>query len=404
MSSAFKMSIFVSITVMLAATITCLLVVALTSPSPPRRVRLDPSDDDCWMTAARRVAARRGRRFDDHQLAHVLADFKQHQGRRYDRSAAEEAARRAAPHAHVVTLGAGRHRGIPALFQLAHETLRERGQTVHVVINKWDEPMSRACDRDRDRDDVSPFFADANKNAPVSSSLFPYFSNCKPRASSSCYGDIVACLDNNGACVTRELKTPSSGVPWSAKQNRVVWRGSSTGGAFDVVPMENYPRLKLIDWARSSPLRDRLHVDVALTGHPQLPSDAAKTTRLQRLYPAGRASFIDVKDQFNAKYLIVVDGNTWPNRTAAFLHSGSVVLLATAFQDWVFRKLVPWVHYVPIRLDFSDLDERLEWLMDNDAVARSIGAAGRKHAEEELDMLSMQLYNTAITLALADLF
>jgi len=386
MSSAFKIGIFVSIAAVLAATITCMLVVALTSPSPRGLLRLDSGD---WISVARRVASRRGRRFNDTQLAHVLADFKQHQGRRYDRAAAEEAARRAgAPHAHVVTLGAAaRKDDVPELFRLAHDTLRQRGETVHVVINKWDEPMS-----------PPPRIGDAADKKDV---LFPYFSNCTPRASSSsCYGDVVACLDNNAACVTRALKA-SRVVPWSAKQNKVMWRGSSTGGMKN--NNNNNPRLKLIDWARSSPLRDRLRVDVALTGHPPQPSPSTDDARLRALYPADRASFVDVNDQFEAKYLIVVDGNTWPNRTAAFLHSGSVVLLATAYHDWVSRQLVPWVHYVPVRLDFSDLDERLEWLTANDAAAEKIGAAGRKRAREDLDVLSMQLYNTALALALADL-
>jgi hypothetical protein len=38
-----------------------------------------------------------------------------------------------------------------------------------------------------------------------------------------------------------------------------------------------------------------------------------------------------------------------------------------------FQKLLqPWVHYVPIRNDFSDLLERVEWANDNEETVREI--------------------------------
>ena len=36
-------------------------------------------------------------------------------------------------------------------------------------------------------------------------------------------------------------------------------------------------------------------------------------------------------------------------------------------------RLVPWVHYAPVRPDFKDLKEVVEWLKRNDAYAKRIG-------------------------------
>jgi hypothetical protein len=33
---------------------------------------------------------------------------------------------------------------------------------------------------------------------------------------------------------------------------------------------------------------------------------------------------------------------------------------------------VPWVHYVPIQADFSDLVEKIKWLKQNDEKAKEI--------------------------------
>jgi protein glucosyltransferase len=47
-------------------------------------------------------------------------------------------------------------------------------------------------------------------------------------------------------------------------------------------------------------------------------------------------------------------------------------------------QLKPWVHYVPVARDFSDLNSRLQWLGDHQAEAQKIGEAGRDWALQQL--------------------
>ena len=62
------------------------------------------------------------------------------------------------------------------------------------------------------------------------------------------------------------------------------------------------------------------------------------------------------------------------------------------------------MHYVPVQIDFSDLDEKLTWLLDNDAEAEKIGERGKVLAERELDIDSMKLYNAAVVLEYSRVF
>ena len=74
------------------------------------------------------------------------------------------------------------------------------------------------------------------------------------------------------------------------------------------------------------------------------------------------------------KYLISVDGNTaaW-QRVPWILESGSVLLLMeTDIEEWFYKDLIPYKHYVPIKKDFSNLLEQIEWLKANDDKAFEI--------------------------------
>jgi hypothetical protein len=42
--------------------------------------------------------------------------------------------------------------------------------------------------------------------------------------------------------------------------------------------------------------------------------------------------------------------------------SGSVLFKPTTkFYEWFYDGLVPWVNYIPVRPDFADLIEKIEW-------------------------------------------
>ena len=53
--------------------------------------------------------------------------------------------------------------------------------------------------------------------------------------------------------------------------------------------------------------------------------------------------------------------------------SGSVPLKIDSTNiEWFYADLVPYVNYVPIKSDFSDLLSQVEWLKANDDKAKEI--------------------------------
>jgi hypothetical protein len=52
--------------------------------------------------------------------------------------------------------------------------------------------------------------------------------------------------------------------------------------------------------------------------------------------------------------------------------------------DWWYDTLVPWVHYIPIQADVSDLQERYQWTQDHPDRAEAIAQAGQAQCRPTL--------------------
>ena len=78
-------------------------------------------------------------------------------------------------------------------------------------------------------------------------------------------------------------------------------------------------------------------------------------------------SHIERNDMINYKYILDIDGNasTW-DATAWKLNSGSVIFKSDSnWEQWFYDEYKPWVHYVPVADDFSDIQERYNWCEAN---------------------------------------
>ena len=85
------------------------------------------------------------------------------------------------------------------------------------------------------------------------------------------------------------------------------------------------------------------------------------------------------RDMLQYKYMIDIDGevNAWTGLIWK-LYSGSTVFKVDShFEQWYYSSLQPWVHYVPVRGDLQDLEEKLAWALANDDLARKIAENGR---------------------------
>jgi hypothetical protein len=89
-----------------------------------------------------------------------------------------------------------------------------------------------------------------------------------------------------------------------------------------------------------------------------------------RFYDEPRGANVHVQH----KYIPILDGNCIASAQQWVFASGSVPIMVThPDNDFWFKKyLKPGFHYVSIKYDLSDLREKIEWLVNNDAEAKQI--------------------------------
>ncbi len=77
----------------------------------------------------------------------------------------------------------------------------------------------------------------------------------------------------------------------------------------------------------------------------------------------------------NYKYILSIEGNVAQFRLTLELSYNSVILLVKSDQYiWHQPLLKPWVHYVPVRADLSDLMEKIHWCKTHDSKCKDIAS------------------------------
>ncbi len=94
-------------------------------------------------------------------------------------------------------------------------------------------------------------------------------------------------------------------------------------------------------------------------------------------------SFSQQVERWN--YLIDVEGHGYSGRLKLLLFSRRVVFVADRpFKEWFFPDLRPWVHYVPVKRDLSDLLVHLERIAGDPELATEIASQGFQFAQTHL--------------------
>lgn len=209
-----------------------------------------------------------------------------------------------------------------------------------------------------------------------------------------------------------------SPAPWDHREPRILWRGQPTGMSYHlgiearpVLPGIRRVRRWLNGWLRDEVAGSGEHFHAWAASYQRLVAASmcrsvpGSDVRLVPLFDGDRRSFEAIERflgrdavservdkntfldmQQRHKYLLSVPGNDVPTSLRQDLLSGSVVLMPRPFWEnvWFFG-LTPDVHYIPLRADLADLEERLQWCRDNDSLCREIAEAGRAFALQYFD-------------------
>ena len=150
-------------------------------------------------------------------------------------------------------------------------------------------------------------------------------------------------------------------IPWAAKNNDVIWRGATTGKEHREKFVQKY-----FD-----------QYDVAFSTVKQKPNLAP--------YKKDRVS---IAKQLTYKYIVSLEGNELPSNRRWTLASNSVPIMPKPkWHSWIMEeKLEPYVHYLELNDDLSNLEELLNWARENDEKCREIALNGKQFMAQFLDL------------------
>lgn len=87
------------------------------------------------------------------------------------------------------------------------------------------------------------------------------------------------------------------------------------------------------------------------------------------------------------------------------MSSNSLVFKSTIFPEWYSDHIQPWLHYVPISIDFNDLWNAMAFFRGDengdgahDDLAKEIAYAGKEWASKHWRMVDMQVYTYRLLL------
>lgn len=175
---------------------------------------------------------------------------------------------------------------------------------------------------------------------------------------------------------------------WSNKKNIAVFRGSSTG---EGITIETNMRLKVAYLSYLNKLDDDNlpFLDAGITKWNFRPKKLINNPYLQIInpdnFPFNLVNSLSPKEQSNYKYIIHIDGHVSANRISYELSMNSVVLIVESpWKYWFSELLEPYIHYVPIKADLSDLFDKIKWCKNNDNKCKTIANNAKLFYEKYL--------------------
>ena len=104
------------------------------------------------------------------------------------------------------------------------------------------------------------------------------------------------------------------------------------------------------------------------------------------------------------KYTLSLAGNTYSSSFKHELRSGGCIIRQEERSyEWFEHFVEPWVHYVPVKWDLSDLMKQIAWAKANDDRAREIAEAGLKRGLELFSRRKMACYTFVALQTLHDM-
>jgi len=303
--------------------------------------------------------------------------------------------------------------------------------------NSW-ESLLRSCPANEDSStadegkEVLPFISDVKKardpcrnpflpphhglwlspvNLLLTKHLVPVFSNAKPEH----FNDVphpepfyYRILNENW---------DDEDKSWADREDRVYWVGTGNGGKSNhdnwrnlqrqrmaiLASPENHQAVNLLKKAKNtgsgspqwisregstwSDMASYFHIKIGMT---EVCTDSCEE---QEAYFKPQKE--EPREAFSSKYCLDIDGMGFSGRYLRLLRSNCAVMKQSVFVEFLDSWLVPWVHFIPVTLEASELPEITRFLIEEpegQAIGEKIAVQGREWSRKILRKEDMELY------------
>ena len=195
-------------------------------------------------------------------------------------------------------------------------------------------------------------------------------------------------LKNNWAELVDIINKANLENSWNSKLNKIFWRGQSTGSAlkfpYNIKNIDKLTRLKLVILSKLYPDL----IDAKITKYAEFSDDedGNNLKKILEMLFGTNNDLVQEKDHLKYKYLIAIDGNTCPWVRVPWIMASNSVLLKqeTKKIQWFYQALQPYINYVPIKENLTDIFNQIDWMKNHDKELKQISLNSQNFIKNEL--------------------
>eukprot|EP00816_Leptocylindrus_hargravesii_P010254 CAMPEP_0196822984 /NCGR_PEP_ID=MMETSP1362-20130617/85575_1 /TAXON_ID=163516 /ORGANISM="Leptocylindrus danicus, Strain CCMP1856" /LENGTH=830 /DNA_ID=CAMNT_0042202695 /DNA_START=296 /DNA_END=2788 /DNA_ORIENTATION=- len=158
------------------------------------------------------------------------------------------------------------------------------------------------------------------------------------------------------------LYVPENDIPWDQKVGgSIVWRGGPKGNSV------NFEDGKISRTSKRQSVNQKWNLVSKYAGSSVVDAKFVvrdrKKEEFQNVPDEFRGDFYNMTKQLQFKYLLSLEGNDVASGLKWMMFSNSVVFLPPpTYISWFMESLlIPFVHFIPVKEDLSDLEQMIAW-------------------------------------------
>lgn len=204
------------------------------------------------------------------------------------------------------------------------------------------------------------------------------------------FPDAFFIKDNNHGSwkkLAAKIEKANLNAPWEAKINKIFWRGVTTGDfyPFTVKNFDKLPRLTVSVLSKLYP--DLIDSEFSYYS-PQIRYEhyGPNLKEFCEILFTKSPKSVNEEVHLKYKYLLSLDGNAATGTRVPWIMLSNSVLVKQESEkiQWYYSALKPYIHYVPLKHDLSDIFEQIDWMKNHDLELQKISQNAQSFAKNNL--------------------